>query len=304
MLSQYNTLKQCKEIVTKMLLNSFIKKINNKYGTIDKKQIAQSMWKKTVDAGSAVVNVLGATGIAGFKFHVPETELVKFESDITDHFTDTNSAIQDHIALKPITITSTGLVGDYFYSVNQIEDFLALIVPTITLVKEFIPQIRAITQKEKTVYKTPESRAYKQEDGNYKIDTGADTARYSFNGMDLFALFQSLYKLKSAQTRAFLFFEAMRKARATFSVETTWKRYDNMAIQSLSAKRDNNADITEFSITFKQLEFTETKVESLEEYKNRMEQQKSKVINKGTEKGEEIDINTWNEIKSTSWATG
>ena len=122
--------------------------------------------------------------------------------------------------------------------------------------------------------------------------------------MDLFALFQSLYKLKSAQTRAFLFFEAMRKARATFSVETTWKRYDNMAIQSLSAKRDNNADITEFSITFKQLEFTETKVESLEEYKNRMEQQKSKVINKGAEKGEEIDINTWNEIKSTSWATG
>ena len=132
-----------------MVSLSFIKNRNSKYGTINKKQVAQSMWQKTVDAGNAVVNILGATGIAGFKFHVPETEAVRFESEITDHYTDTNSALQDHIANKPVTITCTGLVGDYFYSVNQIEDFLALIVPTITLVKEFIPQIRAITQKEK-----------------------------------------------------------------------------------------------------------------------------------------------------------
>ena len=134
-----------------MVSETFINNRNSKYGGINKKELAQSMLKKTVDAGNAVVNILGATGIAGFKFHVPESETVKFESDITDHYTDTNSAIQDHIALKPVTITSTGLVGDYFYSVNQIEDFLALIVPTLTLVKEFIPQIRNITQREKIV---------------------------------------------------------------------------------------------------------------------------------------------------------
>ena len=73
--------------------------------------------------------------------------------------------------------------------------------------------------------------------------------KYNYSVMDLFTLFQSLYKLKSAQARAFLFFECMWKSRALFSVETTWKRYDNMAILSLQPRRDKNADITEFSIT-------------------------------------------------------
>lgn len=280
-----------------MVSKSFLKNRNSKYGTINKKEVAQSMWQKTVDAGNAVVNILGATGIAGFKFHVPETEAVRFESEITDHYTDTNSALQDHIANKPITITCTGLVGDYFYSVNQIEDFLALIVPTITLVKEFIPQIRSITQKEKINTSSLESVTQKQEDGSYivKSGIGKDRYKYTFNSMDLFSLFQSLYKLKSAQTRAFLFFESLWKARATFSVETTWKRYDNMAVLSLEPKRDRNADITEFSITFKQLAFTESKSETIEEYSNRVAQQKAQTVNKGVEKGEEISLS--NEIQ-------
>lgn len=281
-----------------MVSDTFLNDRNQKYGGVNKKQLAQSMLKNTVDAGNAIVNILGATGIAGFKFHVPESELVKFESDITDHYTDINSAIQDHIALKPVTITSTGLVGDYFYSINEIEDFLALIVPTLTLVKEFMPQIRNITKREKIVSSTENNPiTEKQSDGSYKISGGAEITRYkyTFNSMDLFALFQSLYKLKSAQTRAFLFFEALWKSRATFSVETTWKRFDNMAVLSLEPKRDRNADITEFTITFKQMEFSQAKTETIQEYANRMTQQKSEIAYKGIEKGEKISMT--NEIQ-------
>lgn len=269
----------------------FLNKLNKKYGSINKKQLAVNMLKKGVEAGKAVVNILSATGIAGFKFHIPETEIVKFENDITDHYVDTNTAVQDHIAQKPITITLTGLVGDYFYSNNKLEDLVALIIPTMTLVKEFLPEIRNATSFLKL-------RKYNQEtkltaDG--QIAAGLDAEKYKFNAMDLFTLFQSLYKLKSAQTRAFIFFECMWKSRALFSVETTWKRYDNMVIQSLQPKRDKNADITEFSITFKQISFTQTLTETAEEYKNRVEQQQAEIVNKGVEKGESVsisDINT------------
>lgn len=269
----------------------FLNKLNKKYGSINKKQLAVNMLKKGVEAGKAVVNILSATGIAGFKFHIPETEIVKFENDITDHYVDTNTAVQDHIAQKPITITLTGLVGDYFYSNNKLEDLVALIIPTMTLVKEFLPEIRNATSFLKL-------RKYNQEtkltaDG--QIAAGLDAVKYKFNAMDLFTLFQSLYKLKSAQTRAFIFFECMWKSRALFSVETTWKRYDNMVIQSLQPKRDKNADITEFSITFKQISFTQTLTETAEEYKNRVEQQQAEIVNKGVEKGESVsisDINT------------
>ena len=271
------------------MTQSFFKLQTSKYGGIDKKQLAQKMWKSTVNAGEAVVNILGATGIAGFKFHVPQTEQVRFENEITDHYVESNYAIQDHIARKPIVITLSGLVGDYFYSVNQIEDMLALITPTITLVKELIPQITSVVQKQKINFaEEQKQKLVKQNDGSYKVLVNGKQNEYEFNTMDLFSLFQSLYKMKSAQTRAFLFFEAMWKSGARFSVETTWKRYDNMVVQSVTPKRDNNADITEFTVVCKQMEFVNSKVETIEEYKNRTELQKADVTNKGAVKGEEV----------------
>lgn len=267
-----------------MVSEAFNNLRNKKYGNLNLKQIAQSIFKKFADTANATVNILGATGIAGFKFHVPQTESVRFESEVTDHYTDTNSAIQDHIARKPVTITVSGLVGDYFYSVNQIEDFLALITPTITLVKELIPQFTPIIKFLKN------RKASENYEINEKGQIVKSTEKTQFNGFDLFSLFQSLYKIKSAQARAFIFFEALWKSRATFSVETTWKRYDNMVVVSIQPKRDNNADITEFTATFKQINTTQTKTETIEEYYNRVEQMKSASIDKGKDKGTKISM--------------
>lgn len=86
-------------------LNAFLTSFNAKYGIGDKLSMARSLLQDNVNIGEAVVNVLSSTGIAGFKFHVPESEQVNMESDITDHYTDSNSVIQDHIARRPITLT-------------------------------------------------------------------------------------------------------------------------------------------------------------------------------------------------------
>lgn len=271
-----------------MVSSKILETLNSKYSAIDKKALALAMQKKYTDAKTAVVDILGATGIAGFKFHIPETEIVKFENDITDHYIETGTAIQDHIVQKPITITLTGLVGDYFYSNNKIEDMVALILPTLTLVKEFVPEFAKTFGLK---YGAPKELKNIQLPGGPQANTlAAQVSKNAFNVMDLFTLFQSLYKLKSAQTRAFLFFECMWKSRSYFSVETTWKRYDNMVIQSMQAKRDNNADITEFSITFKQLSFAQTLTESYEQYTNRRQREMSQIANKGLEVGQEEDL--------------
>lgn len=279
--------------------NALFSNLNKLYGTLNKTELANIVLKKTTDAGNVIVNFLSNTGIAGFKFHVPQTEAIKLENDITDHFTETNSAIQDHIAQKPITITLTGLVGDYFYSVNQIEDMLARIVPTLTLVKEFFPSIStaaaALKAKKINTFNTLKSKIASKYSGSeteaFKLNAQTTTvAVVDFSMMDLFSLFQQLYKLKSAQTRAYIFFECLWKSRGLVTVETTWKRFNNMAVQSISARRDNNADITDFSVTFKQISTVSTLTETLDEYKNRMEQQKSAIKDKGEDKGEKISI--------------
>lgn len=278
--------------------NALFSNLNKIYGTLNRTELANVVIKNATDAGNVIVNFLSNTGIAGFKFHIPQTEAIKLENDITDHFTETNSTIQDHIAQKPITITLTGLVGDYFYSVNQIEDMLARIVPTLTLVKEFLPQISAaaafLKSKKINTFNSLKSKIASKYSGSeteaFKLNASTSVAASDFSYMDLFALFQQLYKLKSAQTRAYIFFECLWKARGLVTVETTWKRFNNMAVQSISARRDNNADITDFSVTFKQISTVSTLTETLDEYKNRMEQQKAAIEDKGEDKGEKISI--------------
>ena len=99
---------------------------------------------------------------------------------------------------------------------------------------------------------------------------------------------QDVYKLKSSQTRAFLFFEALWKSKARFSVETTWKRYDNMVITSIKPLRDENADITDFTLTFKQINRAVTETTNLKGAAGRLSQQLSKTNKKGLDKGKEV----------------
>lgn len=271
-------------------------KINKKSAQIHPIAYAKELFKENINIGEAIVSVLSNTGIAGFKFNCPQSEQVNMESDITDYYTDANSVMQDHIARRPVTITVTGLQGEYFYSVNQIEDMLAKVVPTLSLVKQFLPRLSTATEQIKFGAKNLSNNlqgaaAYAAGfDKELTFNDKFKTAWNVFNGFDLFQLFQDLYKIKSAQTRAFMFFETLWRAGATFSVETTWKRYDNMLVQKLTPTRDNNADITEFSVTFKQINVAQSLYTDLENAAGRTREQLSKLVEKGIAKGEEVKV--------------
>lgn len=265
------------------MANQFFNIVNDRYKQISKSTLAQSLLKKSVDIGTAVVNIVGNTGIAGFKFHCPMREEIEMASEATDHYLDNNNPVQDHIIQKPITINLQGFQGDYFYSVNQIEDTLALITPTMSLVKELLPDLADITKQIK-------SSSFFNKTNNYQLVDGVlkTTIQNDLNYVDLFKIFQSLYKLTSAQTRAFFFLEALWKSKALMTVETTWKRYDNMAITNIKPIRDENLDITDFRVSFKQLYFTSTNIIDLNNTAGRTRQQLAQVSKKGIDKGQEV----------------
>lgn len=276
---------------------------------------AIQLFKESINVREAMVSALSNTGIAGFKFNIPEREQIKMQSEVTDHYIDTNKAVQDHIAKRPIQITLTGLQGEYFYSVNKVEDILALVTPTMRLVPAYLPRLKAAAYQLKHFKGDYSNRitdlaAGKQNTNNPTV-TAWDrlgTAWDTLNGLDLFKTMQDLYKLKSSQTRAFLFFEALWGGTssysytyrnkdnektyvynptppAIFTVETTWRRYDNMVIVDLQPTRDENADITEFTITFKQINITASLVTDLNNRAGRNRQQMAQINNKGVDKG-------------------
>ena len=270
------------EIPQDSLLHSTIHKqaqLDNKY------MLATKLMRKSVNIGEAIVEFISHTGIAGFKFNLPKREQVKMQSDITDYYTDLNSPVQDHIARKPITITMNGLQGDYFYSVNKLEDAIATITPVLALVKEFIPKFPDDTKKYL-------AEKYKNITGNTETPEALQTPLHQkdVTKIDVFNLFQDLYKLKSAQTRAFLFFEALWRSEALFTVETTWKRFDNMVIQDVTPLRDENADITDFTVTFKQMQFTNSLVTTFDNAIGRVKGQLEPVTDKGLDKGKEVAV--------------
>ncbi len=245
--------------------------------------LAQKMFKESVNIGEAVVNVLSNTGIAGFKFNIPQREQLKFQSDVTDHYTDSNNAVQDHISQKPVTITLTGLHGDYFYSVNQIEDMLAKVVPTLALVKQFIPKLPDSTKQK--LLKKYQNLAITD---NTPEALQKSTIKNEVNNIDLFLMFQEIYKITSSQTRAYLFLKALWRSKAIFSLETTFERFDNMVVTDLSPLRDENADQTEFTITFKQLNFAKTITTTAQNSIGRLSAMISPTVNKGVDKGKEV----------------
>lgn len=279
-----------------------------------KKVSALQMFKERLNVNQAFVSLLSHTGIAGFKFHIPEREQIRMQSDITDHYIDSNNPVQDHIAHKPVRITLTGLQGDYFYSVNPIEDTLAQVVPTLKLISQYLPHLKDATLRIKNFNKNYWERL--RTEGKFNNELSGDerfgTAWDVLNGQDLFNQMQQLVKIKSAQTRAFLFFETlwgghfeyskkidnkspeynrnMYNPPAIFTVETTYRRYDNMVIEDVTPIRDNNADITEFSVTFKQIHITASLVTNLNNFAGRTRQQMAEVTNKGVDKGSKADV--------------
>lgn len=281
-------------------LNTFDEKalitLTTKKQQLKPKDVATFLFKNSINIKEAIVSILSNTGIAGFKFNVPKSEQIKMESDITDYYTDSNGYIQDHIARKPVTITLNGLHGEYFYSVNQIEDTLAKITPTLRLIKEFLPKLSEITIKNKIQKLQNTNRSAIQQE-IFNATNGANlynkdynfSSNSSLNGVDLFKTFQDIYKLKSSQTRAYFFFEALWKSNETFTVETTWKRFDNMIIQSLTPMRDNNADITDFTVTFKQINIANSLYETIDNAAGRTREQLQQLVNKGLDKGEKVD---------------
>lgn len=260
---------------------------------------------KESDIKGAIVSIFDSTGIAGFRFNVPKMEQVRLSNDITDYYSDSNTVFNDQVAHKPVVVTVSGLQGEYFYSVHKLKDMISGVGTTLKLVSQFKPQLGAIQnqlrQKWNNYQKQVETINYNKlanydlyNPSTYGNVTLKQKANLLFNqfktydGIDLFNLFQELYKFKSAQTRAYLFFETMRMADKPFTVETRWKRFDSMYIQDVIVTGEDTADITDFQVTFKQMKFTHTQALKINAA-GRTQQQYWQETNKGLDKGTKVE---------------
>lgn len=183
-----------------------------------------------------------------YVFDTRGEESATLESDITDNWVEDNTTMQDHIGLKPLTITLRGYVGELTNKVDpdlqQIEEKYRNLSPklpnlSISALNPFLPQLT--TQAQQIVNRAEEVYGiYK------KANIGVDRLEDRMAGVSVPDV--------SNQQKVWGRFYDIWKKRSRVTVYTPFGVYNSMAILSLNAKQDeDSAYISEFSVTFKEI---------------------------------------------------
>jgi hypothetical protein len=201
------------------------------------------------------------SGVAGFIFDVVGDEEMEITSDITDHFVEDNTAIQDQISLKPEKYTVKGIVAE-LVATQPLQQAQAPTVNPLPLFAGFLPVFTlastelqlataaAATATEKSVADTQSLYGY-------------------FNG-------SIGSQSQTRQSKAFAYFYQLWKGRQLFSVETPWGVMNDMAIESLTPSQGADSKTrTDFSITFKKLRFAQTITVNVGQLAGRAAQQRA-----------------------------
>lgn len=203
----------------------------------------------SADIQSYIVAPIAAFGIGGFVFDVEGEASTRLQAEITDHYTEDNLAIQDHIARKPRSITLKGYVGEVIYdaSGDNNDSVLQQVTQKLTVISNFLPEITAATAQVQTAVSS----------GKNLQDTAlADAA-------NVYGLVKNILGTITSDTprqqQAFMYFKACWEQGIIMAIQTPWEFLTNMAVEDIVAiQPEGSKYITDFSVRFKQLRFAQT----------------------------------------------
>ena len=182
-----------------------------------------------------------APGIAGFLFGIDQDTEVNLESDITDHYTESNRSIQDHIALRPETIRLRGLVAEVTSRTEDAQVTLDLPAAPRLGDNGMGPDVSPSATQTRTV----------------RVQASIAESVTAANASSLYGYYLSRLPQQpntSRQSQAFNFFYQLWLGRQLFTVETPFGIFTSMALASLSARQDEDDKWhSEFTISFKRI---------------------------------------------------
>jgi hypothetical protein len=222
-----------------------------------------------------IVTPLINLGIAGFVFDIIEEHKIELKSEITDHYVEDNSTIQDHIALAPKRFTLKGFIGELVEYRGETKSSVVNLAEKLVLINSYIPVI------------TGAARQIQNQITTNKLSNKDDFNSAFGSAVDIYQIFKTLNPPKTKQAKAFNFFQALWQAKQLVAIDTPFGYLSNMAIEEITPTQGNNAYITDFSITLKEFRTVSTKLVDFDDknYQGRATDQKAKEVDKGTTKG-------------------
>lgn len=208
--------------------------------------------------------LLGGPQPPALLFHYEGEQTVSLQSDITDHYVEDNTAIQDQWALKPERVTTHGFIGELNDISPKALQILKTLADKLTVINAYTP-----------VLSTTALIAYDEAFLLYQVGANAVNAAVSAwssingtngenvissNGLQPGAFNPATASIANNQNKqqvAFQQFYGYWKSRTLFTVQTPWAVFQNMAIENVEAiQGEDTRMITDFKVTFKMIRTT------------------------------------------------
>ena len=173
-------------------------------------------------------------GVTDLKLDIVGEETLSFDSDVTDHYVESNIAYQDQISLKPKIYTINGEVGELVWYQKDISNQLfGQVAQRLEGVISFLPiRSKSFNQAKKAVMKAAQW-----------VDT-IDNAVTKI---------KNLVPSKTNQQKAYEMLLQLRDARKPINIKTPWGVLENYVITECRITQPKETkDKSQITISFKE----------------------------------------------------
>lgn len=240
-----------------------------------------------------ILRTKSTQGIAGFVFDYLGDTTLNLEADITDHYSENNFAVQDHVAIKPTRVVLKGFVSELVHKapqgvvgllasmqsgLSQIDAYLESYTPGVVQTLQ-----KAVTQVQNTVN---------------NINNTLQKAQ------NVISLFPGAPPTTTKQETAYIQLSIALRTKQVMTIETPFHVFDNMIIERLTLiQPEETKTWADISVTLKQLRFVDvTLVADDGTFANRLAQQRAAATNKGTVPGAPVNQSVaYSLAKTAGW---
>lgn len=198
------------------------------------------------DVGKTVTVTSQSAGIGGYELTIRTDESIKLENSITDYYAEDNSSLQDNIALKPITFTINGIIGEKFMDVKSATSRAEMITNALSPVLPMLPDCTSFILQTLVVAEAIEkvARIALEQTSDFINSLMGTPNNASLNN----------------QEQAFLFFYSAYKSRELMEVSLPYATLNNCAITSVEITQPASTRmLSNIQISFKQMNFASTR---------------------------------------------
>lgn len=209
-------------------------------------------------------------------FHIIQGEQMTLSTDITDHIVEDHTSVQDHITIKPRTYTMRGLISEKVYEMpnkSKWNKWIERISNRLSPLKVLAPTVNSYFQSAINLYEAIENKietigqgiAHLKEDDNYKTFFSKDYWLSKDSDDNLGKWNKDLYLQKDIID----YLDYYRTQRIPVTIDTGWgsvyepNNVSAFYITDVSINQGDSYQLSELSVTVKELRFTDIKVAEL-----------------------------------------